>query len=120
MLASLIFQLAGSAELVLSGLPADRLGNVLFSAGWLTLFGIVTYGVSLRARWALWLAGGYALFSIPAILFTQIVPRISTISLPGTTVVGITPASTVIDLLTLIASCVFLYALIRLRKIKQC
>ena len=118
-MASFVLQVAGSVELVFSGLPADRLGNALFSAGWLTLVGIVTYGVTLRGRWALWLGGGYAVLSVPAILLTQIVPRISTIELPGVTVKGITPASTVIDLLSLLASALFLYGLVALRKAKR-
>lgn len=102
--------------MVFSGLPADRLGTALFSAGWLVLVGIVTYGVALRARWAVWLAGGYAILSIPAILLTQILFRIFTVQLGGLTVKGITLASTVIDLLSAIASAVFIYGLISLRK----
>jgi hypothetical protein len=117
--ASLVLQAAGSVELVLSGEPADRLGTALFSAGWLTLVGIVTYGVCLRARWALWLAGGYSALSIPVILLAQIVPRLFTVQFPAFTVKGITPASTVIDLLSLIASSVLVYGLVSLRRAKR-
>jgi hypothetical protein len=117
--ASLLLQVAGSVDLVLSDVPANRLGNALFSLGWLTLVGIVTYGVTLRGRWALWLGGGYAALSVPLILVTQILPRVTTVELPGFTVKGITPASTVIDLLSLVASLLFLYGLVSLRKAKS-
>lgn len=117
--ASFVFQIAGSVELVLSGVPAERVGNALFSAGWLTLVGIVTYGITLRARWALWLAGGYSWLAIVTILLTQIIPRISTVQVAGMVVADITPASTIIDLFSLLASIYFIYGLVRLRKAKR-
>jgi hypothetical protein len=103
-------------ELILSGAPANRLGNTLFSLGWLTLVGIVAYGVSLRARWALWLAGGYAVLSIPAFLLPQILLRLFTVEVGGMTIKDLTLASTVIDLLSAVASAVFIYGLLRLRQ----
>lgn len=115
-LAILAFQVAGGVELFVSGPPAERLGNALFSLGWLTLLGIVAYGISLRARWALWLEGGYAVLSIPAFLLTQILPRLFTVEVGGMRIKDLTLASTVIDLLSAVASAVFIYGLLRLRQ----
>lgn len=115
-LATLVFQLAGSVELVVSGTPANRLGNALFSLGWLTLIGILAYGVSLRTRWALWMFGGYAVLSIPSFILPQVLLRLSTVEVGGMTVKSLTVASTVVDLLSVVASAVFIYGLVRLRQ----
>ena len=106
-------------ELVLTSPPEERLAKALFSAGWLMLVGIIAYGVTLRARWALWLAGGYSALTIPSVLFYQIVPRVSTVQIAGVAVEASSPASMVIDLLSLISSGVLIYGLIQLRKLKR-